>query len=346
MPKSPSITFTYPSQNGEQNLEPAGDHGKQQVNGFIAINCKIESNCTHPAKVNDLVEAFVRQSRAANTLKAYASDLEQFKHWGGQLPSTSEQVAQFLAEHADKLKPATLSRYVASLAVAHRAMGLASPTASELVRSVIKGIRRVKGVAQKAAKPLLKEDLFAVLDAMAGTIKDARDRSLLFMGFAGGFRRSELVGLDVEDITFVRQGMIITLRHSKTDQEGQGRKLGIPFGRTKFCPVKTTETWLQRASLTKGPIFTSITKGGHTTPQRLSTNAVAEIIQHRIASAGMDPDGYSGHSLRSGFATSAAMAGVATWRIRKQTGHASDVMLGRYIIDGELFNDNAAAAIL
>lgn len=225
-------------------------------------------------------------------------------------------------------------------------MGLASPTSSELVRSVIKGIRRVKGVAQKAAKPLIKEDLFAVLDAMGKTVKDARDRSMLLVGFAGGFRRSELIGLNVEDVAFVRQGMIITLRHNKTDQEGQGRKLGIPFGRTKHCPVKSTETWLQRASITQGPIYTSIAKGGHPTPQRLSTNAVADIIQHRIAKAGLNPDGYSGHSLRSGFATSAAMAGVATWRIRKQTGHASDVMLSKYVRDGQLFEDNAAGVLL
>jgi len=313
---------------------------------IIAINCKFESNCSHLEKANDLVAAFVRQSRAPNTLKAYAADLASFWAWGGLIPTTSEVLARYLAEKANTLKPATLSRHIATIAVVHRSMGLTSPTSSELVRSVIKGIRRVKGVSQKAAKALVKEDLFAVLDAMGDTIKDARDRSLLLVGFAGGFRRSELVGLNVEDLAFVRQGMIITLRHSKTDQEGQGRKIGIPYGRTKHCPVKSTENWLQRASLTQGPIFTPISKGGHRSPQRLSTNAVAEIIQHRIAQTGMSAEGYSGHSLRSGFATSAAMAGVATWRIRKQTGHASDAMLNRYIRDGELFEGNAAGSIL
>lgn len=236
-------------------MGPAGDDGKQEMNKFIAINCKFESNCSHPAKANDLVEAFIRQSRAPNTLKAYAADLASFWAWGGLIPSTPEVLARYLAEKANSLKPATLSRHIASIAVAHRSMGLASPTSSELVRSVIKGIRRVKGVAQKAAKPLVKEDLFAVLDAMGDTIKDARDRSLLLVGFAGGFRRSELVGLNVEDLAFVRQGMIITLRHSKTDQEGQGRKIGIPFGRTRHCPVKATETWLQRASVNQGPLY-------------------------------------------------------------------------------------------
>ena len=323
-------------------LEKTNDETASE--GVLASFPPIAINCKNP--LMGLVEGYVRDSRSPNTLKAYASDLEQFKLWGGELPSTPEQVAQFIAERADFLKPATLSRYVASLAIAHQAMGLASPTSSELVRSVIKGIRRVHGVTQKAAKPLVKEDLFAVLDAMGDTLKDARDRSLLLVGFAGGFRRSELVGLNVEDFAFVRQGMIITLRHSKTDQEGQGRKLGIPFGRTKHCPVKATETWLQRTSLSQGPIYTSLAKGGHTTSLRLSDSAVSDILQHRIAQAGMNPDGYSGHSLRSGFATSAAMAGVATWRIRKQTGHASDVMLSRYIRDGELFEDNAAGTLL
>jgi integrase len=204
----------------------------------------------------------------------------------------------------------------------------------------------VKGTAQANAKPLLKEDLFAVLDHMGDGLRDCRDRSLLLLGFAGGFRRSELVGLDVSDLQFVRQGMIITLRHSKTDQDGQGRKIGIPFGRTKHCPVRTTEAWLQRASVTEGPIYRHISKGSHIAPNRLSGDAIPNIIRERLQNAGINLEGYSGHSLRAGFATSAAMAGVATWRIRKQTGHASEAMLSRYIRDGELFEGNAAGILL
>lgn len=305
---------------------------------LIAINCKTALT----ASVADYVQA----SRASSTLRAYASDLEQFRLWGGQIPSTPDQVASYIASQADRLKPATLARHLASITVAHKAKGMTSPVESELVRSVFRGIRRVKGVAQAVAKPLLKEDLFAVLDSMGDKLRDIRDRSLLLAGFAGGFRRSELVGLNVEDIQFVRQGMVITLRQSKTDQDGQGRKIGIPFGRTRHCPIKVTETWLQFSCLSTGPIYRPITKGGHVSPNRLSDAAVADIITERLKRAGIDPHGYGGHSLRSGFATSAAMVGVASWRIRKQTGHASDAMLSRYIRDGELFECNAAGAVL
>ncbi len=303
----------------------------------------------HPVASAELppeVQGYVRDSRAANTRRAYASDLRHFLLWGGEVPASSEVVARYIAAQAEQLAPATLNRRLASIAVAHGAKGFASPTSSELVRSVLKGIRRVKGVAQVQAKPLLRDDLFTVLDSMGDRLKDIRDRGLMLVGFAGGFRRSELVGLDVSDIDHVRQGIVITLRHSKTDQEGKGRKIGVPFGRTKHCPVKALEAWLQRTSFAEGPIFRAITRHGHTATQRLSGDAVAEVVRERLTKAGINPEGYSGHSLRSGFATSAAMAGVATWRIRKQTGHASDVMLARYVRDGEMFTDNAAGAML
>lgn len=300
--------------------------------------------CTSP--LTDPVADYVLASRASSTLRAYTSDLRQFRRWGGLIPSTPEQVAAYIASQADRLKPATLTRHLASITVAHRAKGIISPVASEMVRSVLRGIRRVKGTAQAAAKPLLKEDLFAVLDNMGDKLKDVRDRSLLLVGFAGGFRRSELVGLNVADLQFVRQGMVITLLSSKTDQEGQGRQIGIPFGRSRHCPVRATETWLQQSSALEGPIYRRITKGGQVIPQRLSNTAVPNILRDRLKEAGIDPTGFSGHSLRSGFATSAAMAGVATWQIRKQTGHATDTMLSRYIRDGELFSGNAVGAVL
>lgn len=295
-----------------------------------------------PPKVSD----YIRDSRAVNTRRAYASDLQHFMLWGGAIPAKPEMVASYIAEQADRLKPSSISRRLAALAVAHGAKGFASPTSSELVKSVLKGIRRTKGTTPVQAKPMLRDDLFIVLDAMGDGLKDARDRALLLLGFAGAFRRTELIALNVSDLDFVRHGLMVNLRHSKTDQSGEGRKIGIPHGRTKHCPVKAVETWLQRSSLSEGAIFSPINRHSHKALQRLSGEAVSLIIRERIIKAGINPDGYSGHSLRSGFATSAAIAGVATWRIRKQTGHASDAMLGRYIRDGELFQDNAAGAVL
>ena len=140
--------------------------------------------------------------------------------------------------------------------------------------------------------------------------------------------------------------MIIHLRRSKTDQEGAGRKIGIPFGRTRFCPVTAVQQWRERSGVTEGPIFRPVDRHGRIAPERLSAEAVSSIIKQRVRAAGFDPNGYSGHSLRAGFATSAAQAGISSWRIRQQTGHASDAMLSRYIRDGELFIDNAAGALL
>lgn len=292
------------------------------------------------------VLTYVRDSRSVSTRLAYASDLQHFMTWGGTIPASPEMIASYLASQAMHLSPATLNRRLASIAVAHGAKGYPSPTSSELVRSVLKGIKRTKGTAQAQAKPLLRDDLFLILDAIGHSHKDMRDKALLLLGFAGGFRRSELVGLNVSDIEHVRQGIIVTLCRSKVDQEGQGRKIGIPHGRTRHCPVRALETWLQQSTITEGPVFRPINRHGHTAPVRLSGEAVSEIIKERLRKAGIDPEGYSGHSLRSGFVTSAAVTGVATWRIRKQTGHASDVMLNRYVRDGELFTDNAAGALL
>lgn len=299
-------------------------------------------NCTDGEAVRDLIEHSVSDS----TRVAYASDLKHFAEWGGVLPAAPEMVAAYVAAYAGKLSVATITRRVATLSKAHQAMAGSNPCQSALVKATLQGFRRKHGTAQKQAKALTPEDLFAMLDATGDGMKDVRDRALLLLGFAGGFRRSELVGLDVADIEHVRQGIIITLRHSKTDQEGAGRKIGIPHGRTRHCPVAALTDWLTRSGVTEGAIFRPITRHGQLQPERLSGDAVSEVIRERLAAAGVDPEGYSGHSLRAGFATSAAQAGASSLKIRQQTGHASDAMLSRYIRDGELFVGNAAGVVL
>lgn len=292
------------------------------------------------------VDELVHQSIATSTRIAYDSDLRHFTAWGGTLPATPQMIASYIAAHAGVLAVATITRRVATLSKAHQARGEQNPCQAALVKATLRGLRRKQGTAQKQAKPLLKNELFAVLDAMGDGMKDLRDRALLLIGFAGGFRRSELVGLDVADIEHVRQGIIITLRHSKTDQEGAGRKIGIPHGRTQHCPVAAVTAWLEHSAIIQGPVFCPVTRYGHLQPVRLSGDAVSEVIRERVAAIGINPEGYSGHSLRAGFATSAAQAGVSTLKIRQQTGHASDAMLSRYVRDGELFVGNALAALL
>lgn len=303
-----------------------------------AINCK--------PPLPDRIAAYVRDSMAANTLRAYLSDLAQFERWGGTLPASPDLVAAYLAEHAEVHKTATLVRRLAALSKAHRSRGLADPTRAELVKATLRGIKRTHGTAQQEAKPLLRDDLFLVLNAMGDRLKDVRDRALLLIGFAGGFRRSELVGLDHADIEPVRQGVILHLRRSKTDQMSIGRKVGVPHGRTRWCPVLALDQWLSRSGTSEGPVFKPIDRHGKIEVHCLSGEAVSLVVKGRVEAAGIDPTGYSGHSLRAGFATSAAQAGVASWKIRAQTGHASDTMLARYIRDGELFTDNAAGVLL
>jgi site-specific recombinase XerD len=176
-------------------------------------------NCTDGEAVRDLIEHSVSDS----TRVAYASDLKHFAEWGGVLPAAPEMVAAYVAAYAGKLSVATITRRVATLSKAHQAMTGDNPCQSALVKATLQGLRRKHRTAQKQAKALTREDLFGLLDPMGDGMKDTRDRALLLLGFAGGFRRSELVGLDVADIEHVRQGVIITLRHSKTDQEGAGR---------------------------------------------------------------------------------------------------------------------------
>ena len=292
------------------------------------------------------VAGYVRDSLAANTRRAYLSDLRHFEAWGGSLPAAPETIAAYLAAHAAMLSVATLVRRLASISKAHQARGLINPARSEFARTTLRGIKRTRGCPQQRAKPLLRDDLLLVLDAMGDGLRDVRDRALLLIGFAAALRRSELVALDVADIEHVRRGIVLYLRHSKTDQDGEGQKIAIPFGRTRWCPVAALDAWLQASGVSEGAIFRPVDRHGRVHNVRLSGEAVSIIMRERAAAGGLDQTGYSGHSLRAGLATSAAQAGVPTWRIRQQTRHASDAMLSRYIREGELFSDNAAGALL
>lgn len=292
------------------------------------------------------IVGYLREAIAPNTRRAYLSDLRQFEAWGGTIPCSPETVANYLADNAGHLTIATLTRRLAAISVAHAAKGFSNPIPSPLVKGTLKGIKRILGAPQQQAKPLLVEDLLRIMTVLGNSTKDDRDRALLLIGFAGGFRRSELVGLQVDDIELVRQGMIVTLQRSKTDQSGDGRKIGIPFARGRFCPVKSLEGWLQKSRIAHGAIFRALNRHGAITAEKLSAEAVSQIVKSRAEQIGLNPDGYSGHSLRAGLCTSAAAAGISAIAIRQQTGHRSDQMLARYIRLGELFSNNAASLLL
>lgn len=286
---------------------------------------------------------YLEQALSDNTRRAYRNDLEHYRAWGAVIPSGPETVVGYLTAHAGSLSIATLQRRLVSIAKAHTMQGLPDPTKTDLVKLTMRGIRRVHGRPQQQVAALLKDDLIVMLSHIPDANKGIRDRALLMLGFCGALRRSELVAVRVEDIEFGSQGITLTLPRSKTDQKGEGRKIGIPRGRGRICPVQAVSDWVMHSGAEQGPLFRAITKGGIISNAALSDRAVADIIKHYALKAGFDAGRYSGHSLRSGLATSAAQQGISSSKIRAQTGHKSDAMLARYIRDGDLFCNNAAA---
>ncbi len=304
-----------------------------------------------PALPLDQVREFIRASKAENTLRGYQSDWRHFCGWCearglGPLPATPEGVAAYIAECAGHLKVGSIQRRLNAIAEAHKAVGLESPTHSPIVANTMKGIRRMKGTAACQKSPTLTDDIRAMVDATDSGLIGARDRALILLGFAGAFRRSELVGLDVEDCAFSKDGLTVTLRRSKTDQEGAGRRVGIPYGSNpETCPIRTLQGWLELAGITSGPLFRSINRHGQVQSGRLAGLDLARIVKKLAERAGLDAAKYAGHSLRAGHATTAAIAGASERSIMNQTGHRSVQMVRRYIREGSLFRENSAGKL-
>ena len=294
---------------------------------------------------------YAADAKADNTRRAYRSDWRRFESWCARnglesLPATPAAVAFYLSAHAGMLKASTLIRHLATISQAHKTAGLEAPTASPEVRAVFQGIKRVHGTAANAKQPVLVPELRRMVAALPSNTLGVRDRALLLLGFAGAFRRSELVAVDVEDLEPTSDGVTVTVRHSKTDQEHAGRKVGIPYGSDPAtCPVRSVKAWLEISGITTGALFRSVTRHGRINEKRLSDRAVAEVVKRAARAAGLDPAELAGHSLRAGLATSAAKAGKSERSIMAQTGHRSVIVARRYIRDGGLFTDNAAAGI-
>jgi site-specific recombinase XerD len=297
------------------------------------------------------VRDYIGASRSANTLRAYASDWRDFRTWcesHGQcpLPATPATVAAYIAESAARLKVSTIQRRLNAIAQAHASLSLKPPTEDGQVRSTMKGVRRTKGTAPAQKAPTLTDDIRAMVDATDGGIIGTRDRALLLLGFSGAFRRSELVGLDVENCKFGRDGLTIALRRSKTDQTGVGRMIGIPYGSNPAtCPIRALQDWIEQAGITAGPLFRCVNRHGHVQADRLSDYGVVRIVKKLADRAGLDPAKFAGHSLRAGHATAAAIAGASERSIMNQTGHKSVQMVRRYIREGNLFRENSAAKL-
>lgn len=266
-------------------------------------------------------------SSASSTRRAYAADLRDWDAWATErsrqsLPAHPDDIAAYLTDLADLgLSASTIMRRAAALAYAHRLAGLPSPTDAAAVRMVIAGIRRQLGTRPSRVAAATGEALSDMLGQVPATTAGRRDRALLLLGFAGAFRRSELVALDVEDLEEVDQGLLVQVRRSKTDQEGQGRQVAILSG-TRLRPVSALQDWLQAASISSGALFRPVSRAGLVGPSRLTAGSVARIVKLYASAAGLDPEAYSGHSLRAGFATAAFDSGADLASVAAHLGHA------------------------
>jgi site-specific recombinase XerD len=299
----------------------------------------------------DQVRVYIRASKATNTLRGYQTDWRAFCAWCEvrqlcPVPASPETVAAFIAECASNLKVGSIQRRLNAIAEAHKAVGVDSPTHHPMVANTMKGIRRTNGTASIQKTATLIDDIRVMVDATDGGLIGVRDRALILLGFAGAFRRSELVELNADDSAFGKDGLTVTLRRSKTDQAGEGRKIGIPYGSNpETCPVRNLQSWVEQAGISGGLLFRSINRHGQVQPGGLSGIDVARVVKKLAERAGLDAANYAGHSLRAGHATSAAIAGASERSIMNQTGHRSVQMVRRYIRDGNLFRENSAGKL-
>jgi site-specific recombinase XerD len=294
----------------------------------------------------------LQSSKANNTVRAYKSDFNDFGIFCAQngfksLPSEPRIVSLYLTYLSTKdVKMSTLKRRLVSIGVIHKLKGHYIDTKHPSIIENIMGIKRRKGSIQKGKKPILINSLKLLINAIdkqdKEEIKKFRDRSIILIGFSGGFRRNEIVSLDYDDLDFVPEGVKINIKRSKTDQFGEGFTKALPyFDSSKYCPVVSLKNWIELSRITAGPLFRRFIKGSKLSENRLTDQTVALLIKEYLNLAGINNKDYSGHSLRSGFATTAAESGVEERNIMAMTGHKSAEMVRRYIKDANLFKNNA-----
>jgi len=296
--------------------------------------------------------AFIAESLASATRRAYRIGLADFTVWTAErdlatLPASPETVAAYLADRAEALSVSTLQQRLAAIRWAHEAQGLETPTASKGVRATMTGIRRSLGVAPKRKAAATADRLAVMVSNIRGdSLKAVRDRAILLFGFASALRRSELVALTVDDIERVEQGLLVTVRRSKTDQEGKGHQRAIVYGaRPETCPVRALEAWMQRAGIESGLLFRRLRRGDRV-GDSLTGQTVARIVQSCARRSGFDPKEFGGHSLRAGFVTSAAERGASAERIMDHTGHQSLAMVRVYTRRTDAFRDHPGEGLL
>ena len=297
----------------------------------------------------------LKLSKANNTLRAYKSDFKDFgvfcaKHGFTSMPTEPKVVSLYLTHLSTNSKISTIRRRLVSIGVVHKLKGHYLDTKHPVIIENLMGIKRKKGSLQKGKKPILISHLKQIINVIdeqkIEKIKKLRNRTLILIGFGGGFRRTELISIDYEDLDFVEEGVKITLRRSKTDQFGEGMIKGLPYFATEdYCPVKNLNKWLEISKIKSGPIFRRFTKGLTLTDKRLTDQSVVLLIKEYLNLAGIENKNFAGHSLRSGFATVAAESGADERSIMAMTGHKTTQMVRRYIKEANIFKNNALSKI-
>ena len=297
----------------------------------------------------------LKSSKANNTLRAYKSDFKDFgafcvKHGFNSMPSNPKIVSLYLTHLSAQSKVSTLRRRLVSIGVVHKLKGHYLDTKHPVIIENLMGIKRIKGSIQTGKKPILINHLKQIINVIEeqkiDEIKKFRNKTLILVGFGGGFRRTELISIDHEDLDFVEEGVKITLRRSKTDQFGEGFVKGLPyFNNEKYCPVTSLKNWIELSKIKTGPIFRRFAKGSILTNHRLTDQSVVLIIKECLNLAGIENKNFSGHSLRSGFATVAAESGADERSIMAMTGHKTTQMVRRYIREANIFKNNALGKI-
>ena len=314
----------------------------------------VASADTLPAEAAAIVQAYQRASKATSTIRAYVSDARVFQDWCARygfrpLPALPEAVAGFLVEEAETGRSAsTIGRRCAAISYAHKLAGLSDPTSDEAVRSAMKGIRRRVGTAPNQKAAATADILAALLMRTPDTLTGKRDRALLALGFAGAFRRSELVALDVSDLREDPEGLRVMVRRSKVDQEGRGFEKAIPHGRF-IRPVALVRDWLDAADITEGPLFRPVSRSGNVRQGegvRLTDRAVANIIKGYCKAAGLNASTFGAHSLRAGYITTAAERGADLARIMDQSGHRDPRTVVGYIRRANAFKGHSGSGFL
>ena len=300
----------------------------------------------HEATLNNL-----KSAKANNTLRAYKSDFRDFaafcaNHGLNSLPTEPKIISLYLTHLSQNSKISTLRRRLVSISMVHKLKGHYLDTKHPIIVENLMGIRRVKGSIQKGKKPILIKHLKLIINVIneqkIGEIKKLRDKSIILIGFGGGFRRTELISIDHEDLEFVSEGLKITIKKSKTDQFGEGMTKGLPYFTNEiYCPVTNLKKWLEISNIKSGPIFRRFSKGLTLADKRLTDQSVVLLIKRYLDLAGIENKNYSGHSLRSGFATVAAESGADERSIMAMTGHKTTQMVRRYIREANIFKNNA-----